>query len=297
MKTSAIALAALAAASQAYATLDLPTLVNRDLRATLVERQAKGQQKPSVFPLPNAQTSHGCYKSQGNMTTHDVQHLSSGSCNDVCKAGKFWVSGLQGSQCFCGFAYPPQKDIVDDEKCNYPCPSYPLEACGGLADAGGFWSVFNTGVNVNAKNFESSSTTSSSSQSTNSQDDQDPSVPSVVTQTHVTTQGPNPDEKKGGANTAGIAAGAVAGLVVAAALVGGLIFYLRRKRNAQIEEEHRRNAAVSAFINGSKPPGSSGSMSMTDARLDPVMVNRRMSDGSIADNEDYSRRILRVTNA
>lgn len=69
---------------------------------------------------------------------------------------------------------------------------------------------------------------------------------------------------------------------------------MRRRRNAEIEEEHRRNAAVNAFINGSKPPSTSGSISMTDSRLDPVMAHRRLSDGSIADNEDYSRRILRV---
>jgi hypothetical protein len=66
---------------------------------------------------------------------------------------------------------------------------------------------------------------------------------------------------------------------------------MRRKRNKEIEEEHRRNAAVNAFIG--KAPGSSGG-SITDARLDPVMAHRRMSDGSIADNQDYSRKILRV---
>lgn len=67
---------------------------------------------------------------------------------------------------------------------------------------------------------------------------------------------------------------------------------MRRKRNQEIEEEHRRNAAVNAFIG--KPPRSSGGTSTTDSRMDPVMAHRRMSDGSIADNQDYSRRILRV---
>jgi len=34
-----------------------------------------------------------------------------------------------------------------------------------------------------------------------------------------------------------------------------------------------------------------------DQRLDPVLLQqRRLSDGSIADNQDYSRRILKVTN-
>jgi cell wall integrity and stress response component len=81
------------------------------------------------------------------------------------------------------------------------------------------------------------------------------------------------------------------GIVVIACAVAGGYLYMRRKRNREIEEEHRRNAAVNAFIG--KGPGSSAG-SMTDARLDPVLAHRRMSDGSIADNEDYSRRILRV---
>lgn len=100
-----------------------------------------------------------------------------------------------------------------------------------------------------------------------------------------------------GPNVAGIAAGVVVGVVCVSGIIGGIFFWLRRKRNAEIEEEHRRNAAVNAFISGGgKPPSSSGGLSMSDSRLDPVM-NRRMSDGSIADNQDYSRRILRVRNA
>ncbi|CCF45533.1 hypothetical protein CH063_14585 [Colletotrichum higginsianum] len=71
---------------------------------------------------------------------------------------------------------------------------------------------------------------------------------------------------------------------------------VQSRRNAEIEEEHRRNAAVNAFIGGPKPPSSSG-MSMSDSRMDPTLAHRRMSDGSIADNQDYSRKILRVTNA
>lgn len=93
---------------------------------------------------------------------------------------------------------------------------------------------------------------------------------------------------------AGIVAGVVVGVVVVAAILGGIFFYMRMKRNREIEEDHRRNAAVNAFMGG-KPPGSSGGYSMeADTRLDPVMAQRRLSSGSIADNQDYSRRILRV---
>jgi len=83
-----------------------------------------------------------------------------------------------------------------------------------------------------------------------------------------------------------------------AAIAGGAYVFIRNKRRREVEEEYKRNAAVSNFIAGGKPPNSSGgASSLTDTRLDPVMAQRRMSDGSIADNQDYSRRILKVTNA
>lgn len=93
-------------------------------------------------------------------------------------------------------------------------------------------------------------------------------------------------------NVGGIVAGVVVGVVALLAIAGGLAFWWRRRVNREIEEEHRRNAAVNAFM---KPPGSSGGYSLeNDTRLDPVMAQRRLSSGSIADNQDYSRRILRV---
>ena len=104
----------------------------------------------------------------------------------------------------------------------------------------------------------------------------------------------DPKQAGGSTNTVGIAVGVVVGLLVVGAIGGAIFFVFRRKRNAEIEEEHRRNAAVNAFIAGGKPPSSSGGLSLSDQRLDPVIAHRRQSDGSIADNEDYSRRILRV---
>lgn len=92
-------------------------------------------------------------------------------------------------------------------------------------------------------------------------------------------------------NTAGIVAGVVVGVVVIAAIAGGTFFLMRNRRKHAIEEEYRRNAQVSSFIGRS--PGSSGGLSH-DTRLEPSMAQRRMSDGSIADNQDYSRRILKV---
>ncbi|KAL8738900.1 MAG: hypothetical protein Q9181_000352 [Wetmoreana brouardii] len=85
-------------------------------------------------------------------------------------------------------------------------------------------------------------------------------------------------EPSKGPNTAGIAAGVVVG----------------RKRRAA-EQEYQSNNINPFEPEASRPPPSSSSMS--DSRLEPsVMMQRRQSDGSIADNQDYSRRILKVTN-
>lgn len=70
--------------------------------------------------------------------------------------------------------------------------------------------------------------------------------------------------------------------------MGGLFFFMKQRKKRALEEEHRRNAEASA----AKPP--SYNANPFDTRLDPVMAQRRMSDGSIADNQDYSRRILKV---
>ncbi|KAK1981314.1 hypothetical protein LZ30DRAFT_87148 [Colletotrichum cereale] len=258
----------------------------------------KGVQKPKTDPLPSALTSHGCYNM--NATTWEKyipkQGISSGSCNDECKlVQKKNVMALNGEDCYCGDSYPPASAVVDDQKCHFPCPFYPDEACGGI-EGGLFYSVFNTGLKLVVPD-DTIATTTSSAASTPT------STPAGAVETIIETPTPSAaptetgDSKKGGStNTAGIAAGVVVGVVVIAAIVGGAFFFIRRRRNAEIEEEHRRNAAVNAFIGGSKPPSSSG-MSMSDSRMDPTLAHRRMSDGSIADNQDYSRKILRVTNA
>jgi cell wall integrity and stress response component len=81
------------------------------------------------------------------------------------------------------------------------------------------------------------------------------------------------------------------GVVALAGIIGGVWFFMRRRRQQQAEEDYRRNAAnVNSFVNGGKTSASS----MNDSRLDPSFVDRRQSNGSIADNEDYSRRILKV---
>lgn len=244
--------------------------------------------KPSTEPVIGQVTHQGCFNSSLGLEliNENLKFNTDGSCSKLCVGKDYPVGATSGGQaCWCGHEYPPENTLVDDSECNIGCTGFNTIACGGLDT----WSVYNTGLKL-AVHFHDPDTSSSTTGS------------DAPAQTSAGSSQPSSagNESDGGDNskTVGIAVGVVAGLVILGAAVGGLFWYLKKKRNQEIEEEHRRNAAVSAFINGSNAPDSShGSISMTDSRLDPVMAQRRLSDGSIADNQDYSRKILRVTNA
>lgn len=102
----------------------------------------------------------------------------------------------------------------------------------------------------------------------------------------------------GGSNTVGIAVGVVVGVLVLAAVIGAVLLVLRRRKRRMEAEEYQQKQTVQQFVAGGK--GGAGytagsETSMNDTRLDPdFMMSRRQSDGSIMDNQDYSRRILKV---
>jgi cell wall integrity and stress response component len=159
---------------------------------------------------------------------------------------------------------------------------------------GKLWVVL-TGNTLNSVGHYEPKPTSSSSISSAK-----PTSTAAVSAAPVATTSPTPsaqphkeDSKPSKPNTAGIAAGVVVGIVGLAAIIGGVWFFMRRRRQKQAEDDYRRNAAnVTDFVAGGKLHTSNSSMN--DSRLDPSFVDRRQSNGSIADNEDYSRRILKV---
>ncbi|KAI1413404.1 hypothetical protein F5Y13DRAFT_29471 [Hypoxylon sp. FL1857] len=250
------------------------------------------KEKAPQSPIVGTDTVHGCYKSVGTMKKLNTDNFNSqGACAGFCRKNNYVVGASNSVDCWCGDEYPNKADLVDDDQCTEPCPGFGDDACGGLDT----YTVYNTGKRVSVGEAAEPGSSSSSSAGA-SKTSSVTNAPASTSDTIETITAPSDSDNKGGPNVAGIAAGVVVGVVVVSAVLGGGFFWMRRKRNAEIEEEHRRNAAVNAFISGGKPPSSSGGLSMSDSRLDPVM-NRRMSDGSIADNQDYSRRILRVTNA
>lgn len=113
----------------------------------------------------------------------------------------------------------------------------------------------------------------------------------VTTGQTTVTASPTGSSSSGGGG--GISGGAVAGIVIAILLIAGIagatVFYIRRRRKSEYEKHESTGF-------GSSPGSLSRPFMGIDARLDPNMVQRPQSVGSLADDRDYSRKILRVTN-
>ncbi|KAF4630602.1 hypothetical protein G7Y89_g7540 [Cudoniella acicularis] len=249
----------------------------------------------------------GCYTSVPGYTFNaTLQFNTNGACQTACQpllSGT--IATTKGGDCWCGGnELPADSYKTDNNTCSTPCNGFGTYTCGGPSAWTVYLTPFSASVSTAVDGSASSSSTATATTS---------SIPSVVTQpgstvvvtadsssnsaTSSTSPSPSSQASKS-PSTAGIAIGVVVGIGALAAIAGGIFLYLRNKKRREVEEEYRRNAAVSSFINaGGKPPNSSGgASSFTDTRLDAtVMAQRRMSDGSIADNQDYSRRILKDT--
>ncbi|TRX95948.1 hypothetical protein FHL15_003090 [Xylaria flabelliformis] len=250
--------------------------------APLTQAYDKGVEVPVQQPILGTDTVAGCYSSLGDMTMDSTdKYNAQGYCAPNCRDKGFPVGATYAKACFCGTKMPNHLTLVNDTKCNEPCPGFDKQA------------FYNTGVQVNVAEADLPTSSTTSATPTPTSQTSATNTPTTPVQSQV----PDDQQNKGSStSTVGIAVGVVVGFLVVSAIAAGAYFYFRRKRNSEMEEEQRRNAAVNAFISGGKPPRSSGGVSLADSRMDPIM-NRRMSDGSIADNQDYSRRILRVTNA
>ena len=148
------------------------------------------------------------------------------------------------------------------------------------------YGVYLSGDSDNVQTYGSSSTTTGSSQTTSTVET---SGGNTVVVTAASQNDSTDEEKDSGPNTAAIAAGVVVGVVGFCALVGAGFFLWRFRKRKSIEEEYRRNAAIDQY---GKPKSAS---TMSDSRFDgDFLAQRRQSNGSIDDDQDFSRRILQV---
>jgi cell wall integrity and stress response component len=93
----------------------------------------------------------------------------------------------------------------------------------------------------------------------------------------------------------GIVVGVIVAVVVVGALAGFAFFYFRRRQNAEMDE-FKKNSDISSFVGSGSTAIDSNRPQMwaPDQRLDTNTAGNRISNGSIADNQDYSRKILQV---
>ncbi|KAK5092530.1 Protein SLG1 [Exophiala xenobiotica] len=197
-----------------------------------------------------------------------------------------------GSTCYCGNMLPAADLVVDDSKCDSKCNGYDQETCGGI----GYWQVYLDGLSGNVE-VAPNSTISSVSAGPSSTTASATRAPETVVVTASSSAKPSSKSSgvagdgNDGPNKIGIAVGVVVGVLVLAAITGGAIFFVKQRRRKHIEEEHKAQA-INSF------PGSRSSDTKSDARLDPSVASsyRRESIGSIADERDFSRRILQVRN-
>ncbi|PYI15725.1 putative WSC domain protein [Aspergillus japonicus CBS 114.51] len=244
---------------------------------------------------------NGCYSSstpledQGSYT-----YQSNGYCQKLCLKDNYAVFALHNKQdCLCGNELPASSDKVSDDECNLSCAGWPSVMCGGANT----YSVYLTGIEDDVDNYSSSSSTSSkSTEGTSTSTTQTPTVHAVTSggQTVYVTEAPathsanasaTPTEKSksSSANTAAIAAGVVIGVVGLCALIGAGFFLWRFKNRKSVEAQYRRSVGVDGY----GQPMAQGS----DSRFDgDFMAQKRQSNGSIDDDQDFSRRILQVTN-
>lgn len=241
-----------------------------------------------VATLPILDT--GCFKSLKTFEYNfSDRWQSSGLCQKACVPLNKPVIAINGTDCWCSETLPPKNDEVDSSKCDTVCPGWDKDMCGSGPD---YFSTWNDGLRKNINNAPDDTVPTKSIEPSPSTK----SSPSVVVtdfvggETVIVTQSSEPIKESSGPNKAGIAAGVVVGVVVLAAAAGGMWFYMRARSRRELEEAHKRQAAINSFI---KSPSD---VSSFDTRLEPAIM-RRMSAGSIADNQDYSRRILKVTNA
>ncbi|KAG5361771.1 putative protein in LEU2 3'region [Yarrowia sp. C11] len=113
------------------------------------------------------------------------------------------------------------------------------------------------------------------------------------------------DQQKSGGIGGGAIAGIVIGVVAGIALVGLAFFILRRRRQSyeyQTQASDRYGFTDDPFTTAAEDKmnfshNGTSAFVPVDQRLNPALINqRRMSEGSIADEQDYSRKILRVAN-
>jgi len=236
--------------------------------------------------LIRAEEYQGCYAFDNSLSVKNTSIFqSTGLCNlQICGPEGYAVYGLSDNQCYCGNSIP--SDQVDGSKCNLKCPGWQNDTCGAV----GYLSVWLTGtgnlvgnaatqiLSVDPTATKTSAVASSTVYVTS------PGQTTIIQSATAQSQTPSSGGGVSGGEAAGIAIGVLALIGIGAAA----FFFIRRRRRDDYQKQYEGSGFGSS-------PGSLNRPFGTDQRLEPQMLKRE-SVGSLADEHDYSRKILRVIN-
>ncbi|KAK4143332.1 uncharacterized protein C8A04DRAFT_37527 [Dichotomopilus funicola] len=264
-----------------------------------------------------------------DMTPFFYTWQSEGRCYDNCTSHNFAFGIIQNKYCWCSNLIPNKADQKPIGNCEFPCPGYPTDFCGGT-DLFGYIEAAGNTPQGTAPAGGGDGGGKSSSSTTGSPPDSDVttitvggSIRTITAPSEPTAPGDNNNvENKDSGLTGGAIAGVVIGVLGAIAIIAALIWFLFVKRRR--DRDDADPAGLGSPGRGASPgriatPGSAemsesrygGSttggpsdkrrshLMPVDPRLDPFTTGMYPSDhnrsresfNSLQDNQDYSRRV------
>lgn len=98
--------------------------------ASFTSAQKKGVEVPAEQAVIGSDTVAGCFSSLGDMEFDSSDNYNAqGYCAPNCRDKGLPVGATYLKRCYCGHKLPNKKSLLDDSKCNEPCPGFDLQAC------------------------------------------------------------------------------------------------------------------------------------------------------------------------
>ncbi|KAK4192415.1 hypothetical protein QBC35DRAFT_222440 [Podospora australis] len=297
--------------------------------AALLCGMAEAQDGPSI-PIKYCAKSNTGFDLDPDKYPIMSDFQSEGRCNGNCTTAKKAFAIIQEKACWCSDYIPAKADLKSTSECNYTCPGYPSDLCGGYGvfaylqivqfrpsgtAKAGIGAITEDPLPAETPAPPKSETTSAG----------EPVVETVTVGGTVRTVTTTPQATSAGnqlqedsSSSSGLAGGAIAGIVVG--IIGGLcvlgafLFILwKKKRQGDGEKgfvSPMRGGSSSGITGTSKGPMVTADpigweakrrshLMPVDPRLDPFakgiyLHNPNRSHDSISslqDNHDYSRRV------
>ncbi|ONH66546.1 Cell wall integrity and stress response component 4 [Cyberlindnera fabianii] len=269
--------------------------------------------------LPTRATQAMCSSQNTGYSLTTSDYMSNGLCRDTCSSGGYALAIVLGKNCWCSNTAPGSTTDVSD--CSENCPGYPSEQCGNQSN--NLYGYIEISEPSSTAGGSSTTTTSRSAQTqltTTQVVSTVISVPSQTNNANSNEDGSNSNDSssKGFFDSPGKVAGTFTAVgVVIVAILGALLWFCCFRNRSDDDDDDEESAHSSQNDEKVAGPGVAPSSSIpmplgpdnymdeddfveVDQRLDPRQMFMNWENGSrksLADEMDYSRRVLRVTNA